>query len=157
MGSLWLFLEIKKLSSTRATNAIPLHAWVHYTSHKWTSVLLQNVVQLMLWSWSQLNNNAIIEKWVLWSLTCWGSYYCINKLASMCFFYDFNTWRHMEFTYIPGYMSNHINYKMWDEIIYPFRKFNGTAREFGEWKVISSNTLPGMWLLIHTGINVNQC
>ena len=37
----------------------------------------------------------------------------------------------------------------------PFPNFNDGIVEFGNGYVISSHTLQGMWLLIHTGIKVN--
>ena len=35
-------------------------------------------------------------------------------------------------TLIP-WISNHIHYKMWDEITYPFLNFNGSTVEVKEW------------------------
>ena len=32
-------------------------------------------------------------------------------------------------TLIPAWISNHIHYKMWDEITYPFLNFNGATVE----------------------------
>ena len=32
-------------------------------------------------------------------------------------------------TLIPAWISNHIHYKMWDEITYPFLNFNGATIE----------------------------
>ena len=32
-------------------------------------------------------------------------------------------------TLIPAWISNHIRYKVWDEITYPFLNFNGTIVE----------------------------
>ena len=56
---------------------------------------------------------------------------------------------------IQAWMNNYIHYKVWDEIIYPFPNFNGATVEVCEWwYVISSHTLPDMWLLIHAGIKV---
>ena len=34
---------------------------------------------------------------------------------------------------IPGWRSNYIHYKMWDEIAYPFPNFNCAAVEVWEW------------------------
>ena len=36
-------------------------------------------------------------------------------------------------TYIPAWISNYIQYKVWDEIIYPFLNFNGVTGEVWEW------------------------
>ena len=36
-------------------------------------------------------------------------------------------------TVIPGWISNHIHYKILDEITYPFPNFNGAAVEVWEW------------------------
>ena len=33
----------------------------------------------------------------------------------------------MEITLIKAWISNHIRYKVWDEITYPFLNFNGYA------------------------------
>ena len=54
-------------------------------------------------------------------------------------------------------ISNHTHYKVWDEIIDPFPNFNGETVEVCEWISIFSNTLSGMWLFIHAGIEVNPC
>ena len=37
-------------------------------------------------------------------------------------------------TLIPAWISNYINYKVWDEITYPFPNFNGVTVEVWEWK-----------------------
>ena len=39
-------------------------------------------------------------------------------------------------TLIPVFISNHIHYKMWDEIVYPFQNFNGAIVEV--WELISN-------------------
>ena len=36
-------------------------------------------------------------------------------------------------TLIPAWISNYMNYKMWDEITYPFPNFNGATVEVWEW------------------------
>ena len=36
-------------------------------------------------------------------------------------------------TFIQAWISNSIHYEIWDEITYPFPKFNGTATEVWEW------------------------
>ena len=36
-------------------------------------------------------------------------------------------------TLIPAWISNHIHYKVWDEITYPFLNFNGATVEVWEW------------------------
>ena len=56
------------------------------------------------------------------------------------------------FSFNPARMNNYIHHKMWDEITYPFPEFNGHTVEV--WKETSSTTLLGMWLLIHSGIEV---
>ena len=54
---------------------------------------------------------------------------------------------------VPVWTSNHIKYKEWNEITYPFPNFNDAAVEVWEWiYVISFHTLLSMWLLIHAGI-----
>ena len=67
---------------------------------------------------------------------------------------------HFTFTYgltlIPVCVSNHTHYKAWDEITYPFPKFNGTV-EIWEWLRYSPYILLGMWLLINAGIEVQPC
>ena len=40
---------------------------------------------------------------------------------------------------IPAWICNHIHYKMWDEINYPFLNFNGATVEVWEW---ISNFIP---------------
>ena len=42
-------------------------------------------------------------------------------------------------TLIPAWICNHIHYKMWDEINYPFLNFNGATVEVWEW---ISNFIP---------------
>ena len=42
-------------------------------------------------------------------------------------------------TLIPAWISNHIHYKEWDEITYPFLNFNGVTVEVWEW---ISNSIP---------------
>ena len=37
---------------------------------------------------------------------------------------------------------------------YPFPNVNGCNVEASEWEIISSYTLLGMWLLIHSGIKI---
>ena len=56
-------------------------------------------------------------------------------------------------TLIPACICNHIHYKVWDEITYPFPV---QPLKFRNGWVISSHTLHGMWLLIHAGIKVNN-
>ena len=51
---------------------------------------------------------------------------------------------------IPAWISNYIQFKVWDEITYPFPNFSGAAIEVWEW-------ILDMWLLIHAGIKVNPC
>ena len=46
-------------------------------------------------------------------------------------------------------MDKQLHQLLWDEITYPFSNFNSAAIEVWEWKAISSQTLVGMWLLIH--------
>ena len=46
------------------------------------------------------------------------------------------TWGHfsyMDSTSIPPWISNYIQYNMWDEITYPFPNFNGATVEVWEW------------------------
>ena len=57
-------------------------------------------------------------------------------------------------TWIPAWTSNYINYKMWDEITYPFPNFNCRTVDVWDW-IISYHTLLGMWLLIHAQIKAN--
>ena len=38
-------------------------------------------------------------------------------------------------TLIPAWISNYIHYKVWDEITYPFRNFNGATVEVWEWMI----------------------
>ena len=55
----------------------------------------------------------------------------------------------------PAWISNYIHYNVWDEITYPFLKFNSATVEVQEW---ISNFIPyllSMWLFIHVGIKVN--
>ena len=56
--------------------------------------------------------------------------------------------RHVPF--LQHRLSNHIHYIVWDEITYPFPKFENVL-------VISFHTMPGMWLVIHAGIKVDPC
>ena len=61
-------------------------------------------------------------------------------------------------TLIPAWISNHIHYKMWNEITSPFPIFNGATVEVWEWR---SNFIPHftghMCLFIPAGIKVNPC
>ena len=50
-------------------------------------------------------------------------------------------------------VSNYIHYKLWDGITYPFQNLNRAAVEFV--KLISTNILQDMQLIIHFGITVN--
>ena len=42
-------------------------------------------------------------------------------------------------TLIPAWVGNHMPYKVWDEITYPFPNFNGGTVEVWEW---ISNFMP---------------
>ena len=57
-------------------------------------------------------------------------------------------------TQIPACKSNFIQYKVWDELIYPFLNFNAETVEVWEWITIWFHTLLGMQLLIHDWIKV---
>ena len=62
-------------------------------------------------------------------------------------------------TLISAWISNYIQYQVWDEVTYPFPNFNGEAVEVWEW---ISNSIPHLdllskWLLIHAVIKVNPC
>ena len=49
---------------------------------------------------------------------------------------------------------------VWDEITYPFLNFNGATVEVKEWLsnfILQYFTIPGVWLLIHAGIEVKPC
>ena len=41
---------------------------------------------------------------------------------------------------IPAWINNHIKYKVWDEITYPFPNFNAQPLKFGNGKVNSCHT-----------------
>ena len=61
-------------------------------------------------------------------------------------------------TLVPTWISNYINYKMRDEITWPFTQTSTVQPlKLGNAYVISSHTLLGMWLFIHDGIKVNLC
>ena len=45
------------------------------------------------------------------------------------------------FTNMTAWISNHIHYKMWDEMTYPFPKFNGATVEVWEWISNFTHTL----------------
>ena len=47
--------------------------------------------------------------------------------------------------------------EVWDEITNPFLNSTVVPLRFMNGYVISSNTLPGMQLLIHAGIKVKPC
>ena len=55
-------------------------------------------------------------------------------------------------TLIPAWISNYINYKVWDKITYPPSNFNVQPLKLRNGKVMSFHNLLGMWLLIHAGI-----
>ena len=48
----------------------------------------------------------------------------------------------------PVWVSNHIRYRVWDEITYPFPKFNGVTFEILIWIYNFILHFTGMWLLI---------
>ena len=45
--------------------------------------------------------------------------------------------------------------KKYEYITYPFSTFNNETINVWEWIRNLNHTLPGMWLLIHTGIEIN--
>ena len=59
------------------------------------------------------------------------------------------------FTLIAKLISDYIHYKLWDDITYPFRYFNGATVEVYEYISNFIHALLNMCLLIHAGINVN--
>ena len=85
-----------------------------------------------------------------------------NKYAKVSTWGPFTTvtWINFNPNMDTGTVSNYIhNNKVWDKITYPFPNFNSCIIELslGNWYLISSHTLPGMWSLIHVGIEVNPC
>ena len=60
-------------------------------------------------------------------------------------------------TLIPAWICNHIHYKLWDEIAYPFLNFYGSTVKIKKWMSNFTHTLLGMWLIIHAGIKVKPC
>ena len=74
---------------------------------------------------------------ISWNLLGWWYIYASGNLVTS------SPITHV-LTLIPAWVSNHIHYKVWDEITY-----------YGY--VISSHALLGMWLLIHAGIKVKTC
>ena len=56
------------------------------------------------------------------------------------------------------WISNHMHYKVLDEVTYPFPNVNCATVEVWEWIIINFiSHLMGRWLLIHGGIKVNPC
>ena len=51
-------------------------------------------------------------------------------------------------SFIPAWISNHIHYKLWDEITYPFSNFNGCTVDV--WELIN-NFIPqfAVWVIIY--------
>ena len=49
-----------------------------------------------------------------------------------------------------------MHYKVWEEIIYPFPKFNSTTVEVWEWLSNLSLTLLDMWLFIHQYLTTRE-
>ena len=58
---------------------------------------------------------------------------------------------------IPACISNYIYHKVLDKITDPQQISTVLPSKFGNEKVISSHTLVGMWLLIHTESEVKPC
>ena len=81
---------------------------------------------------------------------CYFHYTACISIMLLIMKYLWSFYQHV-FTLIPGWISNYITHKAWDEITLPFPNFNG-----GNEKVISYHTLLVMWLLIHAGIKVNS-
>ena len=55
---------------------------------------------------------------------------------------------------MPAWISNYINYKVWDEITYPFQSPYIAQLKLENDEVISSHTLLCMRLFIHAELNV---
>ena len=63
----------------------------------------------------------------------------------------------MQGPYITAWMNNHILYKGWDEISYPFQNFNGCTVEVWDW---ICNFIPHFTehvVLTNAGIKVIPC
>ena len=58
-------------------------------------------------------------------------------------------------TLIPTCKNNHIHYKVWDDITYPFPNLKCCAVEVQEWMNYFIPHFIMVWLLIHAGIKVN--
>ena len=57
--------------------------------------------------------------------------------------------------WIQAWISNYIHHKAWYEMNYPFSNLNVAIVKVKAWISISSHTLPGVRLVIHTGIKFN--
>ena len=73
----------------------------------------------------------------------------VNDLATQR-----ETWQGL--TLISAWISNYNRYKVWDEIAYSFFQTSAVQPLKFE-NAISSHILLAMWLVIHVGIEVNQC
>ena len=59
---------------------------------------------------------------------------------------------------ISAWTINYINYKVWDEITYPFQNINGYTVEVLEWiSHFIVHSSQGMWLHVYAGNTVNLC
>ena len=52
--------------------------------------------------------------------------------------------------------SIYVNHKVRDEFTYPFPNLDGAAVQVWEW-IMNSLILQGMWVFIHTEIDVKPC
>ena len=91
----------------------------------------------------QLGLLEIFNPWRLKSFWCrWKYiYFCYHFSTVMVHWYEIFTWKTKirlktcgpfylhGLTLIPAWISNHIHYKVWDEITYPFLNFNGCTVE----------------------------
>ena len=78
---------------------------------------------------------------------------CLDILKIHCPSTISDTFYQNGLTLIPAWICNHIHFKEWDEIIYPFLNFSGATIEV--WEQILNNFI--QHLTGHAGIKVNPC
>ena len=73
--------------------------------------------------WSITHN--ILDGW----LVLWGTWQALKRHNMVRGWDTRGPFYQHGLTLIPAWISNHIHYKVWDEITYPFLNFNGASIE----------------------------
>ena len=135
----WLRQKLGKYLQVRRTSKyLSLRKTTeHLMGSKWITpcVLLKYVIILAFY---HINSTPIFS-WLF--LNKWHSRYkpLLSVVNPQVFKNIRALFTTMDQLLISAWISNHIYYKMWDEIIYQFPNFNGAAIEVWEW---ISNFIP---------------